>query len=555
MKIVGEKNYSEFVNRNYNKIIVLIIFVQFLLVVFLASNKNGYECDDLLTLNDASSFYTGGRRFYQQAELFDTWHTKQEWRDSLTVNAEETIFLQSFETIWEVMMGNGKMFNCNLYMFLLNFIASFFPDSFSIWIAILFNFALFQVSQYIIVQISKEFIVDKVYWLYLMAFYGFATGILACIIYIRFYMLLTLMVLLLLWILIKMIHTNKLKVFVLYLVPLLITCYLGYRTHQYFAIYGALAILGTLFYLLITKQIKKVVIPICFGVGTFAVMMMSTNARGWLVYMLTKGEGAKQINSLLEWNEIVFWENLKNYGAFFYKHLIGNSFNLIVCIVGVLFSLYIAIAYRKKCKIQKRKLLMVLVISIALYMFFLIKVSSRAEWRYLSVIYAPTILCSVTLVYMVINPLKSKVVRNIFAWLGIIFLINMLKNDVRENGVDYIYYNDTQQRQILENNYADLDNLYVCQKNLWNLALDYNVMTEESRTMYVRGTEVANAEVFLDAYSKDAFLLWILVKDSDYTKEGEYKIIQNIKLTTEFDAVDYLFSTRYSKVYVVRKEQ
>jgi len=522
------------------------------MIFFLTSNKNGYVCDELLSFSDIASIYTDAPRFYQSNELFNQPHTKQEWQDSLTVDKADSVFSQSFEKIWSSAMGDGKQFNCNLYMFLMNFVCSFFPGILSKWIPIIINFMFFQASQFIMLRISRHFFINKTYRICLMLAFGFSAGVLACIIYIRFYMLATFMVLLLLWLLFRLADEPRLSICILYMPIMLLICYLGYRVHQYFAIYGTIVIACFGVYLILTKQIKKIFLYVFSFSGAFVLLILSP-FRGWLVYMITKGEGANQIGRLFELNGEAFRNNLTIYWGYFYRHIIGSRFNLIICVLVTIFFLYMVFADKAIRKNKKGLFLIMLLLSVIIYTLFLIKVSAESEWRYLSIIYAPAIMCITTLFYVTTRKCRRQSIKNILFLTGILILFHMLGNDLQKGSVDYIYFDAAEKKEIIAANYSDLDNIYICREHLWNILLEYDIMSENTKTIFVQPSNVYVAEPFSDTYDKESCLLWFMTRGENYSEEMEIQIIQEIKEKTHYKTIDYAFSTEYSNVYVMKK--
>ena len=141
-----------------------------------------------------------------------------------------------------------------LYYFLLHTVCSFFPETFSKWLGIIPNMVLFSFVLIILYKLSLLLLKSRAKSLLICSVYGFSLEAVNATIFIRSYLLLTLITLLLVLETIKLLIDSEpkpsrlMKVFLIAL--------LGSLTHYYFYIFLVIFTALVCFYLLLKDQMK-----------------------------------------------------------------------------------------------------------------------------------------------------------------------------------------------------------------------------------------------------------------------------------------------------------
>ena len=237
-------------------LLIAILILSEALIFHYATLKFGFYIDELLSFGHSNSS-NGGFLFpvkfsgYLTDEndiVYNNWIEPDVFWEYLTVQEDEA-FRYS-----EIINNLKDSVHPPLYYFFLHTVCSFFPETFSKWLGIIPNMVLFSVVLIILYKLSLVILKSRAKSLLVSAVYGFSIEAVNTTIFIRSYLLLTLITLLFVHETIKLLIDLKPKASRLIKVFLLAT--LGLLTHYYFYIF--LVIFATLVcvYLVLKNQTK-----------------------------------------------------------------------------------------------------------------------------------------------------------------------------------------------------------------------------------------------------------------------------------------------------------
>ena len=135
------KKLKELVLKNENKIVItlliIIIFLGVITRLYIGNKKEYLQIDE---------GYSYGLMNYDKIDLtknddlYDNWHTKEYYKDYLSISNEETL---DFTPVYE---NQKNDVHPPFYYLLLRIAASFTIDSFSMWTGIILNIIIFVIS-------------------------------------------------------------------------------------------------------------------------------------------------------------------------------------------------------------------------------------------------------------------------------------------------------------------------------------------------------------------------------------------------------------------------
>ncbi len=178
---------------------------------------------------DSSFLYENGYTNDRSNSFYNHWTDGRKFFEYITVQPQEGF---AYNKVYDNQMAD---MHPPLYYFLLHTICSFFPDSFNRWygqIICLIAFVFVQIALY---MLAKLLFNEELMSLAMCAFFGFSMAAVNNFIYIRMYCLVTLWYLCITYIALKICKTDKITKYDGWL--LFIFGFLGFMTHNHFAIY------------------------------------------------------------------------------------------------------------------------------------------------------------------------------------------------------------------------------------------------------------------------------------------------------------------------------
>lgn len=218
-------------------LLVVILILSETLIYFHATTKYGYHIDELLSFAHANSSEGGflfpakisGLVFDENDIVFNKWVEPEVFWNYLTVQENEA-FRYS-----EISNNLSDSVHPPLYYFLLHTVSSFFPETLSKWLGIVPNMVLFSLVLLVLYKTGVLLLQSKGKSLLACAVFGLSIEAVNVTIFIRSYLLLTLLTLLLVLEVIKLFLDEKSKpgrFFFVFLFSIL-----GLLTHYYFYVF------------------------------------------------------------------------------------------------------------------------------------------------------------------------------------------------------------------------------------------------------------------------------------------------------------------------------
>lgn len=230
----------------YTLALVCVIIASVIVVTIFGIRKQGYHTDEIYSFGLANSNYkpfldSHDKRNESPQKLSPEYYDNYVTVDSSTkFNYGSVIYNQEHDV------------HPPLFYIILHTICSFFPGQFNKWFGIAPNIIFFIVTLVTIFLTAKRLTKNRLLPILCVALYGFSSGAICSVIYIRMYMLLTMFASLYTYVHVQMI-TQKRQSFA-NLLALIVITFLGFYTQYYFLIYAFFISLGYFIFLCISKQ-------------------------------------------------------------------------------------------------------------------------------------------------------------------------------------------------------------------------------------------------------------------------------------------------------------
>lgn len=230
------------------KIVVLVIFALMILIgVKYCNDKNGYYLDEIYTYGLSNSEYAPWIMDLKDGDIRNKIITRQEMMDFLTVGENDRFNYSS------VYYNQTKDVHPPLYYFLIHTISSIFTGTFSEWIGLGLNLILYLMTLSLLYHLIYKHFGSRENALIVTVMYGLSHIGLSTMMFIRMYMLLTFLTLLLAYLVLEHMKNPKKKLYA----AIAITIFLGMITQYYFVIYAFCVCAVYDIYLLGKKEYKK----------------------------------------------------------------------------------------------------------------------------------------------------------------------------------------------------------------------------------------------------------------------------------------------------------
>lgn len=277
-------------SKSHKIVFVSIMLICTLVVVVLGSLRNQWHIDEVYSYGLSNSidkpfFFhwfggientddedeNGGILDDEDRTFIYQWHSSEVFKEYITVQPDERF------SYAEVYKNQTLDVHPPLYYFILHTICSFFPDTFSKWFALVPNICFYVLSMFVLYKIAKELTASENKALIVMAFWGLSRGALNNVIFLRMYMLLTLLTLVSAYLHLILINRGKFSVKLVVFIAL--TNLAGFLTQYYFYIFAFFIAAVTCLILLILKKPKQVLL--------YAGLVLSSVAGALLIFPST----------------------------------------------------------------------------------------------------------------------------------------------------------------------------------------------------------------------------------------------------------------------------
>lgn len=186
-----------------------------------------------------------------------------------------------------------------LYYYILHTVCSMFPDTFSKWLGLIPNMIFYVLTNYLLLKLSDNLFGHTTgISLSVVTLYGLSAAGLSTVLFVRMYMLMTFLTVLLAYIVTKLMKSES-----YYLYPVVsLVIFMGLMTHYYFVFYAFFICLFYVVYQWRRKQYRKVFVfsfLALLGVGNLFILFpecITQMAKG-------TGEGTTALQHLLDFKE------------------------------------------------------------------------------------------------------------------------------------------------------------------------------------------------------------------------------------------------------------
>ena len=221
-------------SRRFTIAFIILVALQLLILVYYMQARTSLFYDEIWSYGlansyDSSFLYKNGYTNDRNNSFYNHWIEGRKFFEYITVQPQERF---AYKKVYSNQMAD---LHPPLYYFLLHTICSFFPDSFNRWYGQIICLIVFVFVQIVLYMLAGQLFDDDLMSLAMCAFFGFSMAAVNNFIYIRMYCLVTLWYLCITYIALKICKTDKLTRHDGWL--LLAFGFLGFMTHNHFAVY------------------------------------------------------------------------------------------------------------------------------------------------------------------------------------------------------------------------------------------------------------------------------------------------------------------------------
>jgi len=385
-------------------------------MVYWGTQKNGFMMDEMYSLMDIRG---GGLiRAHFTEGFLNTWHDASEL-ESTIVLPEENAFSYTIRH------------TTNLFFLLLHTAYSFQPGVFSIWPAMVLNIITYIGALIVIYKLSMYFINDRYLALLPSFIWGISSAAINLVVFIRFYMMLTFLCLVLTYLIFIAIKNGFKKWW--HIAAILVIAIIGTFMHQYFFVYAFFISALVCVYLLSIrafKQLLKFLSPILIGIMANQIILQIS-----LLRRLTYGrQGPAAIQSLLHGNT-GYWDRIDRYLDIICRAIFGDINQYIIFAVCVILIVIIVVAYTSSgeklhelAKKQKTALWMIMGGSSVFCLMMIARIAPEQTYRYISYITPFTVILFVSLLVHALRAIGFKSIITVFAIITIPYSVLLMCN-------------------------------------------------------------------------------------------------------------------------------
>lgn len=520
----------------------IMLLMQIIVIIFWGNVKEGFFIDELYSMEGAHSISRQilgdeGYKWQEQSDFFERWHESDEFINHVTVFAEDRLLTTNFRFII-------KRFLQNPYYSILNMISGLNPGSFSKWHGIAINIVFFLLAQILFYRLSTKIFENQKDALWITAFYGFSAGAISTVIYIRTYMLSTLIILLLLTLYYALWENKQIWIEFLYIFASLILTYLGYLTHQYVIIFGAIFALTYLLLCAIMKKWRKLLshglIFLAAGLG-----YLSQNS---IASMLDSEQGEAAIENLFHKPIVSFIKDIASFTATVMNHLFGNKYLACLAILAIIILFIYQLLMKKENilvrSLQKRTVYWILLAMAIVYIIVIGRICPWINWRYICTSY-PIIVLAVwgiagDLLGNTIGEHKKILIFGCFFLLCILCFYNT-------KHISELHIGSKEEAKILAEKYRDVDSIFAYDQDEGRLYLNSYIYAPETRVYITEKSQITGAEVFKEENIPDQVLFWVSAVNDDFADTVDYFV----EHSDYSDASLLLDRSRHNECYYV----
>lgn len=223
---------------------ILLLVIQLAVAFWFCMQKQGFHYDE---------YYS----YYSSNVTYALVPTDMEWKDTSEIRSEFMALEGESLNLGMVKLMQSLDVHPPLYYYILRIVCWLSQGIFSKWQGLTVNIVFFVLSWITLAGITKEITVgDKKKIVAVCTLFGFSPAILSGIMFIRMYMMLTFVCLLVLYIHVRAIMRQQRSLKGFYL-PVCLLSFAGFYTHYYFAVFMFFLAAVTTLYLFFGKESRK----------------------------------------------------------------------------------------------------------------------------------------------------------------------------------------------------------------------------------------------------------------------------------------------------------
>lgn len=512
-------------------IFCIIIVVQCLVILAWGTQKERLNVDEMFTMEGAGQGGKGMQYWDRTDNFYGSEHTSQEFREYMTVYHDELLIYQGIDSVIDSLLHR------NLYYTIINLAATADPGNIPWRVGVGVNLCCFVLAQMALYLIAKEICSDKGA-LCTVLLYGFSAGAISTVLYVRCYMMLTMLALFLIYLDLRFVRTEKRWEKGLCLVGSAVLAVLCYRLHQFGIILFTVITLLFVFYALVKRK-KNCLLWMAAGYGIPALV-----GAGYII---------PQLKRLLTDNIAgIFYTSVKNMTLIqmlaqmikvlriVAMHLFVNVGVMILCFAVVL-ALYVK---RKGGRRQERAdvFMLCLLTGVVAGYYCILLLGGAVAWKYMSPVY-PVI--ALVFVMWVINVWNHSRKYNIAIMAGSVCLM-LSSYDTKH--ISELFRGEAAIREMLETNYHGVNGIMVHHEAAGENWL-YEAATlwpQESKVLVIQNKMLYEDELCYNR-TDDKILLWLTI---DYDNE---KVIDKFKECVDYTDIELVLTTESLKIYECNK--
>lgn len=495
----------------------IMILLQILVIVFWGNVKEGFFIDELYTLEGAqkSGYEIGlneeGYKWQTESDFFETWHDSDEFIEHITVHKEDWIFRLPFKQVIKKILNDP-------YYSLVNIVSCVKFGTYSKWYAIGLNIFLFVLVQIILYLFISQITDSQKDAIMVNVLYGFSAGAISTTIFVRFYMLSTLMTVLIGYVFYQLWkNKNNIKKEIIGLLLALITIYFGYKVHQYVLIWSAVVCLIYACCLMACKEWKKLFIYL----GTFIVAGIGYLSRNSIASMLAGEQGEAAVENLFHKPIIDTIKDIVSYIATIIEQILGNKyFCIAVFAVAVIYFIFRKRGQIFKTITEKEKFGLTVTACVAIYILIIGRICPWVSWRYISNIFPIVVLG----VYMITSEVLARCFDERKALLAIgAYFVFSLCFSYNTNSIRELHLGAKSEALTLATEYSDVDSIYVYDGDEGRLYLSSYIYAPNTQIYMTEKNTFKEIDIFTSGTEVPSeILVWVSAVNEDYEETVDY---------------------------------
>lgn len=529
--------------KKYFIIFLIITFLQVIIIVFWGTRKENLYWDEFYTLERAhyySSFNSSDHYIDEDSDFkVGEWMPISFIKKTLIVSEDETLLNEPF---FEVIKKLANVHNYSAYLNLIESVISI--GKFSIWPSIILNIIFMIFNQIILFKMCQKLSTDKTYALAVCAMYGFSSMCISMTIFIRFYMLVALLVTIFTYIHLKYFDQNddNLLAHVKRLVMMIISfgvLYLAHQNAQYTVIYGGIFVIAFAIFLLIEKGLKRFLyysVPM-FGCGLIYLYTQTNYLKILFNFKEEYGQAsaalANTLDGITEFKLSFFPSRIRDMVFIWGKYIFGSFFAMVI-----FFIILMAIIIIKKARNipeNKEKVIhsTICIPSVAavLYIVIFTAFGLYEQVRYISFVFPELIAMIIAVIYINVRNDKTR-----YTLLTALVIVMILSVNIKSK-VDMLYMGDRKSIETVQS--LDIDSYilmagnhitfmayetaYVAQENA-----DFFVVTDDKKTIEKLENKLRDNMIIVGYYGVSTQQLQDFLKSKGYKVEWVADTYNNV---------------------------